>query len=133
MICRLCPRNCAALRTETQGAGLCRMPEGPVVARAALHMWEEPPISGSQGSGTIFFSGCSLGCVFCQNHLPSEQGFKTWENQNVRLHRRFSQKGPGHPPDAHSSRRVGTGGTYHNWSKDLKNIQHERSSFVTFL
>ena len=52
---------------------------------------------------------------------------------NVRLHRRFSQKGPGHPPDAHSSRRVGTGGTYHNWSKDLKNIQHERSSFVTFL
>lgn len=73
MICRLCPRNCAALRTETQGAGLCRMPEGPVVARAALHMWEEPPISGSRGSGTIFFSGCSLGCVFCQNEKISHR------------------------------------------------------------
>ena len=75
MICRLCPRNCAALRTETQGAGLCRMPEGPVVARAALHMWEEPPISGSRGSGTIFFSGCSLGCVFCQNEKISHRDF----------------------------------------------------------
>ena len=75
MICRLCPRNCAALRTETQGAGLCRMPEGPVVARAALHMWEEPPISGSRGSGTIFFSGCSLGCVFCQNEKISRRDF----------------------------------------------------------
>ena len=75
MICRLCPRNCAALRTETQGAGLCRMPEGPVVARAALHMWEEPPISGTRGSGTIFFSGCSLGCVFCQNEKISHRDF----------------------------------------------------------
>ena len=73
MICRLCPRNCAALRTETQGAGLCRMPEGPVVARAALHMWEEPPISGTRGSGTIFFSGCPLGCVFCQNEEISHR------------------------------------------------------------
>ena len=75
MICRLCPRSCGALRTPDQGNGLCRMPEGPILARAALHMWEEPPISGTRGSGTIFFSGCSLGCVFCQNEKISHQDF----------------------------------------------------------
>ena len=57
MICNLCPRRCGALRTETEGRGVCRMPEAPVVARAALHQWEEPPISGTRGSGTVFFSG----------------------------------------------------------------------------
>ena len=51
------------------------MPGVPVVARAALHMWEEPPISGTNGSGTVFFSGCSLGCVFCQNHRISQEDF----------------------------------------------------------
>jgi len=51
------------------------MPSAPVLARAALHMWEEPPISGSRGSGTIFFSGCSLGCVFCQNEKISHRDF----------------------------------------------------------
>ena len=50
------------------------MPAGPVVARAGLHMWEEPVISGTRGSGTVFFSGCTLGCVFCQNHEISAQG-----------------------------------------------------------
>lgn len=75
MLCRLCPRDCGALRTETEGAGLCRMPAVPVLARAALHMWEEPPISGTRGSGTIFFSGCSLGCVFCQNGEISHENF----------------------------------------------------------
>ena len=75
MICRLCPRNCGALRTSDRGEGLCRMPEVPVLARAALHMWEEPPISGTRGSGTIFFSGCSLGCVFCQNEKISHEDF----------------------------------------------------------
>ena len=75
MICRICPRNCGALRTESEGRGRCRMPSAPVLARAALHMWEEPPISGSRGSGTIFFSGCSLGCVFCQNEKISHQDF----------------------------------------------------------
>ena len=48
MICTLCPRRCGAVRTPERGEGLCRMPEAPVVARAALHMWEEPPISGSR-------------------------------------------------------------------------------------
>ena len=75
MICRLCPRRCGALRTGSDGNGYCRMPAVPVLARAALHHWEEPPISGAQGSGTIFFSGCSLGCVFCQNERISHQDF----------------------------------------------------------
>ena len=75
MICNLCPRRCGALRDETQGLGRCRMPSVPVAARAALHHWEEPPISGSRGSGTIFFSGCSLGCVFCQNQEISHRDF----------------------------------------------------------
>jgi len=75
MRCNLCPRNCAALRTESEGKGYCRMPQAPVLARAALHHWEEPPISGTKGSGTVFFSGCSLGCVFCQNEKISHQDF----------------------------------------------------------
>lgn len=75
MICSLCPRACGAERTETVGLGRCRMPEVPVLARAALHHWEEPPISGSRGSGTIFFSGCALGCVFCQNGEISHRDF----------------------------------------------------------
>ena len=75
MICNLCPRLCGAERTGTVGKGHCRMPEAPVLARAALHLWEEPPISGQNGSGTIFFSGCSLDCVFCQNDRISHQDF----------------------------------------------------------
>ena len=65
-LCTLCARNCKVNR-ESGEIGYCRMPAVPVVARASLHMWEEPPISGERGSGTIFFSGCSLGCVYCQN------------------------------------------------------------------
>lgn len=73
MLCNLCPRDCGAQRTESAGAGVCRMPALPMVARAALHMWEEPPISGVRGSGTVFFSGCSLRCVFCQNEQISHR------------------------------------------------------------
>ena len=54
MLCTLCPRLCAAPRTETHGDGCCGMPSLPVVARAALHHWEEPCISGTQGSGAVF-------------------------------------------------------------------------------
>lgn len=71
--CVLCPRRCGGDRTKA--AGRCRMPEAPVVARAALHRWEEPPLSGTRGAGTVFFSGCSLGCVFCQNDSISQQDF----------------------------------------------------------
>lgn len=75
MICNQCPRRCNALRDNTSGAGWCKMPRLPVVARAALHFWEEPVISGSRGSGAVFFSGCPLGCVFCQNDPISHKNF----------------------------------------------------------
>ncbi len=75
MKCTQCPRNCGADRTETVCGGVCGVPEAPVLARAALHQWEEPPISGTRGSGTIFFSGCSLKCVFCQNEPISRDCF----------------------------------------------------------
>ena len=63
--CRLCGRRCGINRTLR--AGRCGMTERVYAARAALHMWEEPCISGKEGSGTVFFTGCPLGCVFCQN------------------------------------------------------------------
>ncbi len=63
--CTLCPRRCGADREAA--AGFCRSGTEPRLARAALHLWEEPCISGSRGSGTVFFSGCSLRCVYCQN------------------------------------------------------------------
>lgn len=75
MICNQCPRRCGAERTETAGAGYCRQPSLPVVARAGLHLWEEPVISGARGTGTVFFSGCTLGCVFCQNDDISHKNF----------------------------------------------------------
>lgn len=64
--CHLCPRNCGVNRLNGE-RGFCGMGTLPVVARAALHFWEEPCISGREGSGTVFFSGCNLRCVFCQN------------------------------------------------------------------
>lgn len=67
MICTLCPRNCGAVRTAEQGGGVCGMPSTPVAARAMLHRWEEPCLVGERGAGAVFFSGCSLGCVYCQN------------------------------------------------------------------
>ncbi len=75
MICTLCPRRCGAVRTEERGEGFCVMPATPVVARAALHYWEEPAISGTKGSGTVFFSGCVLRCVFCQNGSISRENY----------------------------------------------------------
>ena len=75
MICTLCPRQCGALRDELHGEGFCRMPSLPVCARAALHFWEEPCISGQTGAGTVFFSGCTRGCVFCQNRPISREHF----------------------------------------------------------
>ena len=73
MICTLCPRRCRAERQEESGQGFCRMGTRAVVARAAPHLWEEPCISGSRGSGTVFFSGCPLGCAYCQNHSISHE------------------------------------------------------------
>lgn len=65
MNCRQCPRSCGVDRSNA--LGYCRAPQQPVIARAALHYWEEPCISGKEGSGAIFFSGCVMRCVFCQN------------------------------------------------------------------
>ncbi|MBR2965347.1 MAG: radical SAM protein [Clostridia bacterium] len=64
--CLLCGRACGKNRREGE-LGYCKMLAVPTVARAALHAWEEPCISGTRGSGTVFFTGCSLGCIFCQN------------------------------------------------------------------
>ncbi len=63
--CNLCARRCGVDRTAS--AGYCRMKNEIYLSRAALHFWEEPPISGERGSGAIFFAGCSLSCIYCQN------------------------------------------------------------------
>ena len=96
MICNLCPRKCNAQRSESSGGGFCRIGTNPVIARVAPHFGEEPCISGANGSGTIFFSGCTLGCVYCQNYeisslhrgreiTPQELAdcYKRLEEQNV--------------------------------------------------
>lgn len=71
--CTLCPRKCFVDRTA--GArGVCRMGDTLLASRAALHLWEEPCLVGDAGSGTVFFSGCSLGCVYCQNRPISHEG-----------------------------------------------------------
>ena len=71
--CNFCPRNCRVNRYEKQG--YCKSPAVITAARAALHLWEEPCISGTRGSGTVFFSGCTLRCCYCQNYKISCEGF----------------------------------------------------------
>lgn len=71
--CELCPRRCGADRRYT--AGFCGVGDTVKIARAALHHWEEPCISGTAGSGTVFFSGCTLKCVYCQNYRLSHENF----------------------------------------------------------
>ncbi|OPJ63028.1 radical SAM protein [Clostridium oryzae] len=72
--CTICPRNCNVNRNEGM-KGYCSADNNLKIARAALHFWEEPCISGEKGSGTVFFSGCSLKCVFCQNYNISQDSF----------------------------------------------------------
>lgn len=72
-LCHACPRRCNAARPfsaagEKNFPGVCHSPHSIMIARAGLHFWEEPVISGGNGSGTIFFAGCNLHCVYCQNH-----------------------------------------------------------------
>ena len=71
--CTLCPRRCGADRAAGQ-TGFCGAGGTLKAARAALHFWEEPCISGTRGSGTVFFSGCTLKCCFCQNYPISAEG-----------------------------------------------------------
>lgn len=73
--CTACPRSCKAYRGEHEGEGFCRAGMLPKVARIAPHYWEEPCLSGKNGSGAVFFSGCTLRCVYCQNYKISAQGF----------------------------------------------------------
>ena len=72
--CTLCPRRCGVDRTRGQ-LGFCKMPGQIHAARAGVHYWEEPVISGSFGSGAVFFSGCTLKCAFCQNYNISQENF----------------------------------------------------------
>lgn len=72
--CTLCPRRCGVDRTKGE-RGFCGMPDKLYAARASAHYWEEPVISGSFGSGAIFFSGCTLRCAFCQNYTISDEHF----------------------------------------------------------
>ena len=72
--CELCPRRCRADRAAGE-RGVCGATDTLRLARSALHFWEEPPISGEEGSGTVFFSGCPLKCVYCQNHEISTGNF----------------------------------------------------------
>ncbi|MBO5733968.1 MAG: radical SAM protein [Clostridia bacterium] len=71
--CRLCPRECGVDRTKEK-RGFCGADDKIICARASLHHWEEPCLSGEKGSGTVFFSGCNMGCVFCQNKEISHGG-----------------------------------------------------------
>ena len=73
MVCSICPRNCGVQRNIKHG--VCGVEESFRVARAAPHHWEEPCLSGEKGSGTVFFSGCNLGCVYCQNGDISHGAF----------------------------------------------------------
>ena len=75
-ICNACPRKCNVERNTGEfSRGFCKMPYNAVLPRASLHLWEEPVISGERGSGAIFFSGCNLRCVFCQNFEISHENF----------------------------------------------------------
>ncbi len=92
--CHLCPRQCG-VRRDLGERGVCKMGDHIRVARAALHPFEEPPISGTRGSGTVFFVGCSLGCIFCQNKAirPCEVGKEISEEQLGELFLALQEKG----------------------------------------
>ncbi len=92
--CNLCPRECHINRTGGQ-TGYCGQTNLIKIARASLHMWEEPCISGDKGSGTVFFSGCSLKCVYCQNHNIANGliGYEISENRLAEICCELQQKG----------------------------------------
>lgn len=91
--CTLCPRNCGVDRRNKKG--YCNVGNIPIISRAAKHMWEEPCISGERGSGTVFFSGCSLGCIYCQNHKISrgETGIEVNLERLVKIYHSLEKSG----------------------------------------
>ena len=96
MFCRQCPLACGALRSASEGRGRCRSPYSPRLARAGVHCGEEPPVSGSRGSGTLFFTGCHLSCLYCQNHEISQlkiQGRAVKEKELASAAERLIQQG----------------------------------------
>lgn len=93
--CKLCPRECKADRSKGQ-RGRCQVSgEGILVARAALHLWEEPCISGEHGSGAVFFCGCPLRCVYCQNSQISgaERGKRISKERLAEIFLELAKKG----------------------------------------
>lgn len=86
--CNLCPRKCNIDRSTVKG--FCKSGVNPVLGRAGLHFWEEPCISGCGGSGTVFFSGCNMGCIFCQN-MPLSRGKAGKEVSAARLREIFCE------------------------------------------
>lgn len=93
MICSICPRHCNVDRSVN--LGFCQSPDNFRVARAALHFWEEPCISGKEGSGTVFFSGCNLKCVFCQNNEISAEnkGVEISDDKLISIFKNLISKG----------------------------------------
>ncbi len=92
--CYVCPHRCGVNRPENMHDddpekyfGSCRVGMAPIVARAGLHMWEEPVISGTRGSGTVFFTGCNLHCVFCQNYDITEKGYDAGFGKEITIER----------------------------------------------
>lgn len=87
IFCNICPRKCNKIRNEDIGQGICKMPYLPVISNYSLHKWEEPCISGTNGSGTIFFAGCNLHCMYCQNYKISHDniGKKISEKELVNI------------------------------------------------
>lgn len=92
--CKLCPRNCGKNRQKGE-KGVCSVTDEIMLARAALHFWEEPCISGSVGSGTVFFSGCPLRCVYCQNSAvaSAESAKKVTPDRLARIFVELQNKG----------------------------------------
>lgn len=92
--CTLCPRECGVNRSEGK-IGICQVDDRIKVARAALHAWEEPCISGTKGSGAVFFAGCSLHCVFCQNEAIShgKMGKKISRERLAEIYLELQDKG----------------------------------------
>lgn len=92
-VCNQCPRKCNIDRSSR--LGVCGVGEGYKLARAGLHLWEEPCISGEKGSGTVFFSGCSLKCVYCQNYEISRKclGKTVSEERLIEIFKELEAKG----------------------------------------
>lgn len=92
-VCNQCPRKCNIDRSSR--LGVCGVGEGYILARTGLHSWEEPCISGEKGSGTVFFSGCSLKCVYCQNYDISHRNYgkEISEEELIDIFKRLEEKG----------------------------------------